>query len=162
MPHSKDCFMPGQPDPFILTHILLGWQSTITCASFHAACQDSHPPHIPPCSSLQLARRGTTHQALCKKSEANNSPFLFSGWQESSYCWEHLSTPFPATWSLNCSVITFLSEKGLLLGYNSRRDVRTAKPSSVPADLLMQLSAKCAIFCDSPCNPLSWFIPAGS
>lgn len=79
-----------------------------------------------------------------------------------SYCWEHLSTPFPAAGNLNCSVITFLSEMGLLLGHNARRDVRAAKPSAVPADLLMQLSAKCASFCDSPCNPLSWFIPAGS
>lgn len=161
MPHLKGCFMPGQLDPFILTHILLGWQSTITCASSHAACQDSHPPY----TSLHAAAfswpGGAPQTGPCARSIIV-LPFYSVAGKCQSYCWEHLSTPFPAAGSLNCSVITFLSETGLLLGHNSRRDVRAAKPSAVPADLLMQLSAKCASFCDSPCNPLSWFIPAGS
>jgi len=45
------------------------------------------------------------------------------------------------------------SEKGLISVHNSRREVRAANLSTVPADLLMQLSAKCASFCYTLCNP---------
>lgn len=167
--------LPTVP-PFLKcpTQKIASWQGSLTpffwplfCwadrAQSHPACQDSHPPH----TSLHAAAfswpGGAQQTGPCEKSlKQMVLPFYSVAGKSQSHCWEHLSTPFPATGSLNCSVITFLSEKGLLLGHNSRRDVRAAKPTAVPADLLMQLSAKCASFCDSPCNPSSWFIPAGS
>lgn len=95
--------MPGQPDPFILTHILLGWQSTITCASSHAACQDSHPPHTH--LSIQLAKR-RPQTRICAKSKAFSLSFQWLARIRvtAESIWAHLSQPLGASIALSSPV----------------------------------------------------------
>lgn len=144
--------MPGQPYP----HFARVTEHHHMC--FPSFTLPGFPAIVPIPVFQQQACAGQElqmhHRTLWKKSQANSSPFLLT---IQSLCWEHQSTPFQLFGAPIALSSHFFSEKRLVWGHNSGRDIRPANPSAAPVDLLMQLSAKCTSFCDIPCNPLLWF-----